>query len=362
MNTQVSMFAGGNLPALPAHLQGHDGGVTSSLKSNNTEGNRISIRGRVWRLIQDGAEVAASGNPEMDLAILAALPDISRTYYAKDYAEGDNAAPSCWSTNGTVPDAGVAAPCSTSCAACPMNAPGSGKRDQSRACRHSKRIAVALPSELAVATPANPARAYLMQIPATSLFGDKVPDDQPKSLMHYGNFLAGRKVDATTLVTRFSFDVSATQPTLRFSAQRYLEQAEFAAACVLMRDPDTIAMLPLQFTNAAPAVTIPGTPIVAVDVQPQVAVAVQATPVVAVAVPVTAPVEAGFGTPATAPVVAAPVEAGFGTPATAPVVAVTPRTTAPADAEPTVVSTTQAAASAGVTAGSVEDLLSKWGG
>lgn len=379
MSQEMMLFKNGNAN-LPAYLQGHTSDVTASLKGAGVEGNRISIRGRVWRLIQDGEEVAASAAPEMDLIIVAALPDVSRTYFASDYVEGENAQPACWSSDGVTPDVGVGAPQSTACASCPMNEPGSGNRDQSRACRHSKRIAVALPSD--------PTRAYLMQIPATSLFGDKVPDDAPKSLQQYGRYLAARNADITTLLTRFQFDISSTQPTIRFSAQRYLTQEEFAGACALMRAPETLAMLPLQYKSEAPkapAKAIPGTPPVANGfgaAAPAQEPTVAAQPTPQAAAPA---VDAGFGTTAT-PQAAAPVAqtpqavateptaqpqttAGFGAPAGdagfgAPTKAAEPTATATAaaaPAEPTVVTANQAATTAGVDQGSVADLLNKWG-
>jgi hypothetical protein len=359
----VTLFQGGAPTQLPAHLQGHESAVGASLKgSGGVEGNRISIRGRAWRLIQDGEEVATSGNPEMDLVILAALPETSRTYYDKEYVEGENAKPLCWSTDGFTPDAGTGQQaCSTECATCPQNEPGSGKKDQTRACRYSKRIAVCLPTD--------PSKAYLMSIPATSYFGDKVPDDQPKSLQQYGHFLASRATDPTTIVTRFEFDIAHTQPTLRCTPMRFLEQEEFAGVCALLRDPETEAMLPFQYTAMAQpaakpaAKEIPGKPPVQAGFQNTETV-VQETPVQQVA-----PTgDAGFGGAAAAPVQEQPVQqvaptgdAGFGATKAAEPAAV--RTTAAATtAEPEVVSTSQAATTAGVGTENVADLLSKWKG
>jgi hypothetical protein len=333
---------------LPAYMQGHTSDATAALKGNTTEGNRISIRGRVWRLIQDGQEIAKSSDTVMDLVVIDALPDVSRTYFATEYSENDNAGPDCWSTNGITPDNTVGTPCATACAVCPNNTPGSGNRDQNRACRFSKRIAVALPGDAS--------RAYLMQIPATSLFGDKVPDDKPKSLQQYGRFLAARNADITTLVTRFQFDIDATQPTIRFSAQRYLTAEEFAAACTLMRNPETKAMLPLSYTASASQNThvgISGTPPVAQSAAQPAGFAPSQPAGFAPSQP------AGF-----APSQPTAQPAGF-----APSQPTAQPTAQPADfapvqkavAEPVVVSASEAAVSAGVAQGDVASLLSKWG-
>jgi hypothetical protein len=244
--TDMTIFNGNNMPA---YLQQAKSGLTDALSGGNAGGDRISIRGRAWRLIQDGQEVAASADIAMPLVIIDALPQNSRIFHASAYQEGDNSPPTCWSSDGTAPDQGVATPCSNSCATCPQNVPGSSGRGESRACKTVRRVAVAIPSRMD--------RAYLMQLPATTIFGDKVADDQPKPLTQYSSFLRARNVDITAVVTRFQFDINETSPTIRFAPDRFLTEQEFHQACELMRDPTTKDKLRLSFNVVAPAAPAP---------------------------------------------------------------------------------------------------------
>jgi hypothetical protein len=370
------MLNGSNLPA---YLQQAAPSALQASMLRGEAGNRISIKGGRWRLIQDGEEVAVSADPVMPLIIVDGLPFVSRQFYGTVYEEGVASMPVCWSTDGVTPDKGVNTPVCTNCASCPNNAEGSGNKGKSRACRFLRRIAVAIPNRMD--------RVYVMQLPATSLFGDKTADDLPKPLNQYTTFLQSRNLDLTKVVTNFCFDIHETAPTVRFQGARLLTEEEFATSCQFMRDPATQAALALNYVSAAPVVThapvIPEqpqgfAPVTQAPVAPQSFAPVAQAPVApqgfapVAQAPVApqgfapiaqAPVAPqGFAPVAQAPVAEVPM--GFAPVAPAPAAAKparTKRTTAPADAAPVVVTAAQASVSAGAEANTVSGLLDKWG-
>jgi hypothetical protein len=118
---------------------------------------RISIKGGRFRLIVGGEQVSVSKNSEMNIIVVNAAP-ISRTYYEGAYDPEKTAAPSCWSTDSTVPSKDVPADQRQAprCADCKMNIKGSGQ-GESRACRFSQRLAITLEGK--------PDEIYQMQLP-----------------------------------------------------------------------------------------------------------------------------------------------------------------------------------------------------
>lgn len=214
--------------------------------------DRVSIRGRAFRLIEGGTEIVASAAPAMNFVLVAAAPKVSRTYYEGQYDESVKAAPVCWSSTGDAPDDAVpvAQRKSPNCAQCSMNVAGSGQKE-SRACRFQQRIAVALPDRLN--------KVYAMTIPATSLWGDKVQAGQPAPLTQYASFLAANRLPMEGVITEFSFDIQQTQPTLRFRVAGWLNQDQMIDAQELGDTDEAQAAIAFNVisreANALPAPT-----------------------------------------------------------------------------------------------------------
>lgn len=252
MNTQVAVFNPGQLPA---HLRSVGISDTArALAGGGQTGNRLSIKGGVFRLIVDGKEIAAVDERYLDIVIVAAAPKVSRTFYLLPYDADKPAMPDCWSQNGDVPDITSKNRQAASCAACPQNVKGSGQGD-SRACRYSQRIAVVL---------ANDIEGDVMQLslPALSLFGKAEGENRP--LQEYARWLTAQGIDPTMLVTRLKFDTKSESPKLFFKAMRWLEQDEFDLCRAAGTTPDAqkaLMMNPAQMdgVGAAP-VSVPGTP------------------------------------------------------------------------------------------------------
>lgn len=215
--SNITLFKAGSNLAIPDYLRTPDD-VTKAL-AGNTSGKTISIKGGVWRLMSGSNEIAKNEDRAMNFIILAAAPAVSRTYYAGKYEEGKDAAPACWSADGVKPNEEVPAEsrqCSN-CAQCPQNIAGSGEGN-SRACRYSQRLAVAVEND----TEGN---VYRLQLPAKSIFGR--PEGDKMALQAYAKFLAGHSVPITGVVTEARFDTAEAVPVIKFRAVRPLNREEW---------------------------------------------------------------------------------------------------------------------------------------
>lgn len=125
---------------------------------------QISIRGNRFRLKIKGEETVLKDN-SIEVYLVTARSNVSKTFYADGYSAGEAKAPDCSSADGVYPDANVENPVSPTCQTCPNNAWGSkiskatGK--QSKACSDYKLVVLALT--------ASPETAFALRIPAASL-------------------------------------------------------------------------------------------------------------------------------------------------------------------------------------------------
>lgn len=171
---------------------------------------RISIRGKVFRLIVSGEEVAKNTTGHLDVVVVNIAKDVSRTYYAGTYdPKAEAAPPTCWSADSKVPHPSVPNPQHKNCRDCPMNIEGSGQ-GKTRACRFKRRIAVVLADDI-------DAGVHQLELPATSLFG-KGSDVNSMPFEQYFKFVASQKHSIDRLITRMKFDDDADTPKLYFNA------------------------------------------------------------------------------------------------------------------------------------------------
>lgn len=187
---------------------------------NGAAGKRISIRGSKFRMIVDGEQVSVSKSDTMNMVILNAA-DIARTYYEGAFDPENLSAPTCWSvdTRAPAPEVPEENRQASRCADCPMNVKGSGQGD-SRACRFSQRLAVALEGELET--------VYQLQLPATSIFGEAKGNEL--GLQAYVKFLSAHNTPAIAVMTEMRFDEDATAPKLYFRPVRGLDDDELRVA------------------------------------------------------------------------------------------------------------------------------------
>jgi hypothetical protein len=169
----------------------------------------------------NGKEVAQNEDRHMNVVIVAASPKVSRTYYANQYQEGaEVTAPDCWSADGEVPDAKAASPQSKRCVDCPMNVQGSGQGN-SRACRYSQRLAVALANDIE-------GDVYQLTLPATSIFGEGAAGKWP--LQAYAKMLGSKGIPVTAVVTEMRFDTASATPKINFKPVSFLDATQHQAA------------------------------------------------------------------------------------------------------------------------------------
>lgn len=231
--TTAMIKANPQLPAAIAKLaalatretfQELSGGVTSGFPI-------LSYKGKVWRIRKSGEEelhVDADGNalPTVDVVLVQANPMPSKIFYAKQYEEGANDQPDCFSNDGIKPDVSIKEPVNDICASCPNNVWGSritpqGKK--SRACSDARRMAVVFAHDLY--EQGDDCMKLLLRVPPASLnplkdYAEKVL--APKGIPFFG------------IVTRIGFDVNAAHPQFTFKPARFLNDEE-AEAIVRLR-------------------------------------------------------------------------------------------------------------------------------
>lgn len=254
MSNQVAVFnPKGNVPAFARSADLSP--LTKALAGGGATGKRISIKGGVFRLIVDGKEVASIEDRYLDVVVVNAAKNISRTFYAGTYDEANPAPPDCWSADGVKPDPTSSNVQAVSCASCPQNIKGSGQND-SRACRYNQRLAVVLANDL-------DGNVMQLSLPATSIFGKEEAGQHP--LQSYARWLAANNIGADMVVTRLKFDTKAPVPKLFFKAMRWLEEDEYQSVKVQAESPDAlqaITMTVAQMDNVKAkqeAAALPGT-------------------------------------------------------------------------------------------------------
>lgn len=215
MSNDVMLFPGN----LPDYLKGGAAmDETTKALVGGGGGKRISIKGGVFRLVVDGQQIAEKDERFMDVVVVAAAPNVNRTYYGGEYVEGQISPPDCYSQDGVTPEADSKNRQSTKCATCPQNVAGSGQKN-SRACRYSQRIAVVLPSDM-------DGDVFQVTLPAQSIFG-KPEADGKMPLQAYAKHLAAHNVPITAVVTEMRFDTNSATPKLTFKPKRPLTKDEF---------------------------------------------------------------------------------------------------------------------------------------
>lgn len=239
-----------NKNQLPAHLRrGADTAraVSTELSAGVTAGFPIiSYRGKVWRIRKSGEEinyVDQNGDPiqSIELVLVKSNKMPSKTFYKSKFKEGDNSPPTCWSSDGIKPDAGVKEPQHAACATCPHNQWGSrisedGKKG--RACSDVRRMAVVFADELR--RKGTDSHLFLMRVPPASL--NPLKDYAEKVLGPAG-------VEYFAVATRVGFDSAASHPKLTFrvatenGAPRFLSEEEYEAVCELRDSEDAHRIL-----------------------------------------------------------------------------------------------------------------------
>jgi hypothetical protein len=201
---------------------------------------RISFRGSRFRELVGGEQVNVNNSGSLNVVILDAAK-VSRTYYAGTYDAENPAAPTCWSadTQRPAPDVPDEQRQASRCADCPMNVRGSGQ-GETRACRFSQRIAVALENSYD--------KVYQVNLSATSVFGKPVDGKMP--MQAYANYLNAHKAPPSAVVTEMYFDENSDVPKLFFKAARPLDEAELKQVIELREHEDVQRAVTMSVSQA----------------------------------------------------------------------------------------------------------------
>ena len=204
----------------------------------------ISIKGKVFHILRgdeatlltrdvDGDEVPA---PSIEVVMVDANRNVSKTYYEEGYTEGSTEKPDCYSDDGIAPAPDAQTPQCTSCAACQWNQWGSRISEsgaKAKACADLRRIAVASPSDLE--------DVMLIRVPAMSL----------RPLGDYQSKLSKHGAALQEVVTRIGFDPSAAHPLLTFKPVGFLsEMADLEKIKEMMATPTVKQILGIMPTPA----------------------------------------------------------------------------------------------------------------
>jgi hypothetical protein len=107
---------------LPAHLQNVKlDDFTKAFSSSGGSIKRITLRGRVFRLVDGGKEIAKNTDPYMDVVVVNGSRNVQKSYYGAEYNPDETSVPDCWSSDGERPDADVPDPQGARCKECKLS-------------------------------------------------------------------------------------------------------------------------------------------------------------------------------------------------------------------------------------------------
>lgn len=239
-------FKGPVAPVFAGAQAGDDlsGGITGGY-------GLIKYRGKVWSIQHHGNTLQLMRDDgdgprgSIDVVIIKANAQLSKTWYESGWDETSNNPPDCASANGVMPDAGVPKRQSDLCATCPKNAWGSAPSGgKGKACGDHRRLAVVPLADLRNETFGGP---LLLRCPAASL-QDMAAFDSRYKAMGYPYFTMGLKI---------GFDPAESFPKFTFNAIRPLSQDEGVIVVELRNSPETARVITESSAPAVAAVAAP---------------------------------------------------------------------------------------------------------
>lgn len=185
---------------------------------------RISLRGREFRLVEGGEELAKF-HGSLDVIILGVEPGpgkMIKTFYEKGYQQGAKEPPTCSSDDGVAPSAWVTNKQSPTCQSCPKNVFGSATNPttgkQTKACRDSKRIWV----KVADGNVLNNKPFEVKPFAERTMYGINVTVSSLKAFSEYGNMLQGLGQGPAVCVTTLVM-VDSEFPQMEFKLKAWLD-------------------------------------------------------------------------------------------------------------------------------------------
>lgn len=199
---------------LPAHLQNVElDDFTKAFSSAGGSVKRISLRGRVFRLVDGGKEIAKNTDPHLDVVIVNGSRSVQKAYYGSEYDPNETSTPDCWSSDGERPDPAVENPQHQRCKECHKAVKGSGGTGRA-ACKFSMRLAIVLRNNVG-------GDIFQLVLPQKSIFGSGDLEHMP--FLQYARYVGQSGYNLNMLCTRMSFDLDSDVPKLYFSNVEFLD-------------------------------------------------------------------------------------------------------------------------------------------
>ena len=233
---------------LPTHLQNVAlDDFTKAFTSSGGSVKRITLRGRVFRLVDGGKEIAKNTESHMDVVIVSGSKSVQKSFYASEYNSEETSIPDCWSSNGERPDADVENPQASICKDCPQAVKGAGGPGRA-ACRYSWRLGVVLRNNVG-------GDIFQLILPQKSIFGTADVDHMP--FLQYAKYVAGSGYNLNMLATRLTFDTDSDFPKLVFSNAEFLDKPTYQIALAQGQTQVAVSAGKMNFTKKSEAQAIP---------------------------------------------------------------------------------------------------------
>jgi hypothetical protein len=195
-------------------------GIAAPFAVIGFKGGKWSIRhrGNTTLLMRYDAHGREEGPlPFIEVVILFAASHHSKVYYAKNYQDGDDAIPDCWSTDGLKPDQAAPDKQNPTCADCRHNKFGSRVNQatggKGKACADTRRMAVVPHKDITNEILGGP---MLLRVPPASL----------GAVGEYSDFLKANAIPYSALATRVGFDPREAYPKMVFEPFQALSDDE----------------------------------------------------------------------------------------------------------------------------------------
>lgn len=233
---------------LPDFLQ--TAGVSELTKklAGKTGTKRIVPKNGIFRKMV-GSEEMGKVKGTLDAVIVNASPAVGRIFYAKAWTpESEPSAPDCFSNDGQAPDASASNPQASRCDSCQQNIKGSGMGN-SKACRYSRRLALALVEDFGTSLEGE---IYQMNLASKSLFGDSNVDNA-FTFENYTKYLANNGKSLDYVVTSIGFNEDNDNQSVLFTPARFINKGEYAVTSTLGAKPEVqklVVMTPFQAEQA----------------------------------------------------------------------------------------------------------------
>lgn len=228
MSNNVTIFREGRIDTAAARGPSE---LAKSLSSDFASRRIATNTNGTFKRIVNGEQIGNAIRSELNVIVVAALPKVSRVFYANSYdPDAKPTLPDCWSNLGDRPEPAASNPQASACADCSQNVAGSGDKGKGRACRFQRRIGV-----LVAGDPSG--EVYQFNIPAKSLFGKGSGNVHP--FESYVKYLLANGESPDGVVTNVSYNLNADSMELQFTPVRNISDNEYDLVTQAQANPAT---------------------------------------------------------------------------------------------------------------------------